>query len=257
MTLNTYLINRPAFDVDTFLVFLKNGGTSWARSDNATPPEELVEIAGRICYLSFGLNQSNTTNSEFVKRLIESRHETVLEHVSWTFLITGISRALTHQLVRHRVGFSFSQLSQEYHDEIDNEPIEPPIIKENPEIRKVWQNAVRTSNNAYRQILHYLRESNTLNDPSKGEKGQKQTARSIARSVLTNATETKILVTANARAWRHFFEVRGSVPNNEEMRHLAAQLLDHLQKEAPSLFFDFSTELLSDGSPVITHTTNT
>ena len=220
--METYIVNRPAFDVDNILSFLKREGMSWRRSEDARPAEELVEIGGRICYLSFGVNQSNATNSEFVKRLIESKHETVLEHVSWSFLITGISRALTHQLVRQRVGFSFSQLSQEYHDETDNEPIEPQIIEDNPQIRKVWQNAVQTSKDAYRQILNLLTESKTFNDPSKNKKEQRQMARSIARSVLTNATETKILVTANARAWRHFFEVRGSSPHNEEMRHLAA-----------------------------------
>lgn len=257
MTLKTYIVNKPAFDVDAFLSFLRDEGTSWQRSSGAKLAEELVEIAGRICYLSFGPDQSNTSNSEFVKKLIESKHETVLEHVSWTFLVTGISRALTHQLVRHRVGFSFSQLSQEYHDEIDNEPVEPPIIKNHPEIRNIWQYAIKTSKDAYRQILNHLEESNTFNDPSKSKKEQKQTARSIARSVLTNATETKIMVTANARAWRHFFEVRGSAPNNEEMRKLAARLLRHLQKEAPALFFDFSIQLLSDGSPVIIHSKNT
>jgi len=251
MTLKTYIVNKPAFDVDAFLSFLRDEGTSWQRSSGAKLAEELVEIAGRICYLSFGPNQSNTSNSEFVKKLIESKHETVLEHVNWTFLVTGISRALTHQLVRHRVGFSFSQLSQEYHDEIDNEPVEPPIIKNHPEIRNVWQNAIKTSKDAYRQILNHLEESNAFSGSLKSKKEKKQTARNIARSVLTNATETKIMVTANARAWRHFFEVRGSVNNNEEMRHLAAVLLEHLTNEAPALFFDFSTELLSDGSPII------
>ncbi|MFX0194585.1 MAG: FAD-dependent thymidylate synthase [Candidatus Hodarchaeota archaeon] len=253
MSPKIYLVGRPRFEAQKFLSFLKNEGTIWCRSKKATPAEEIVEVAGRICHFSFGPKQTQITNSEYIKKLIQNAHESVLEHASWTFLITGISRSLTHQLIRHRVGFSFSQLSQEYHDEIDNEPVEPPIIKNHSEIRSVWENAIKTSKDAYRQILNYLEESNTCNDPSKSKQEQKRMARILARSILTNATETKIMVTANARAWRHFFDVRGSVLNSEEMRHLAVVLLEHLTNEAPALFFDFSTELLSDGSSIIVH----
>ena len=126
MSLQIYIINRPQFDINTFLCFLKNEGTCWKRSKDAMPSEEIVEIAGRICYMSFGENQSEITNAEFVRNLIRNGHLSVLEHVSWTFVVTGISRSLTHQLVRHRIGFSYSQLSQQYHDEMDAEFVEPP-----------------------------------------------------------------------------------------------------------------------------------
>src|ERR1044072_8132924 len=115
--MKVYVIGRPRFETRTLLSFLRDKGTSWKRSRNSTECEQLVEIGGRVCYMSFGKAQSPRTNAQYIRNLIEMGHESVLEHVSWTFIIAGISRAFTPQLVRHRVGISFSQLSQQYHDE--------------------------------------------------------------------------------------------------------------------------------------------
>lgn len=247
-----FLIARPAFDVDAFLRFLATESLSWRRAETATASEELVEAAGRVCYMSFGKKQSPRTNREFVENLIRMGHESVLEHVSWTFLITGVSRAFTHQLVRHRVGFAFSQLSQQYHDESEATFVMPPHIAENPKVREAWQGAIQATKRAYTLIANLLGDA-VKEHPDQDKKEINRAVRSAARSVLPNATETKIVITANARALRHFFRVRGAIAGDIEMRQVASELLESLRSEAPSLFFDFEIRRLPDGSPIIEH----
>lgn len=217
----------------------------------ATAPEELVEVAGRVCSMSFGENQSPRTNAEYVRRLIEMGHESVLEHVSWTFLLTGVSRAFTHQLVRHRVGFAFSQLSQQYHDETDADFVVPSLLRKAPKALAAWQRAIQVCQEAYREIAESVREVESDAELELQKKEARRAMRSAARSILPNATATKIVVTANARALRYFLKIRGSIPGDEEMRKVAAELLKYLQKEAPSLFFDFHIDTLPDGSPIV------
>ncbi len=203
-----HLISRPRFDVETFLSFLKEESTEWARSPRATEVEEIVEIAGRICYMSFGEKQSPRRNGDYIHNLIKQGHESVLEHVGWTFLIAGVSRAFTHQLVRHRVGFAFSQLSQQYHEETSATFVEPAHLRQSPQALKAWRKAVEVSQESYKVILDSLAGLEGTQNLELSKKEFKRAIRSAARSVLPNATETKIVVTANARALRHFFEIK-------------------------------------------------
>lgn len=252
MSLKIYLVGRPNFDVDALLSFVRGQKMDWKRTNGVTKPEEMVEAAGRICYMSFGENQLARSNLEYVRDLIQMDHESVLEHVNWTFLVTGVSRAFTHQLVRHRVGFAFSQLSQQYHDESQAKFIEPSLLRLSPDARVAWQRAAEVTKQAYRKILSSLRDAERQTSENNMERQEISRAiRSAARSVLPNATETTILVTANARALRHFLKVRGSIPGDEEMRQVATELLKYLKTEAPSLFFDFRIDTLPDGSPIV------
>src|SRR5262249_56226268 len=118
--------------------------------------EEIGGGAGRVCYRSFGTRQAPRTNSEYISHLIAMGHESVLEHVTWGFVLTGVSRAFTHQMVRHRVGFAFSQLSQQYHDERDATFVEPTDLASFPAAQTAWQNAVAAARDAYPEILHSL-----------------------------------------------------------------------------------------------------
>lgn len=248
-----FLISRPHFDIEAFNSFLQKQKKAWRRSPEATHSDELVEVAGRICYMSFGKKQSPRNNREYIKRLVQMGHESVLEHVNWTFLITGVSRAFTHQLVRHRAGFSFSQLSQQYHDETEAEFVVPSLIEKSPKAYDAWRRAMYLAKESYREILDCLSK---VQSPCSGELAEKEIRRAIhsaARSVLPSATESKIVVTANARAFRHFLSVRGSIPGDEEMRSVGSALLRHLQDDAPSLFFDFRIEKLPDDSPIVIH----
>ena len=184
-------------------------------------------------------------NRAYLEHIKESGHGSVLEHAVWNLLITGVSRSLTHELVRHRAGVSVSQLSQRYVDESVAEYVEPDIIANDPELHAVWLEAIRSSHNAYVRLVELLQsklpemEDKTL---------RRKLARQAARSVLPNATETKIFVTANARALRHFLEQRGSRYAEPEIRKLANRLLDLLQKESPNLFGDYERVDLGDGT---------
>jgi thymidylate synthase (FAD) len=246
-----YLIGRSQFDEGAFLAFLNEEGLDWRRTPEATPQEELVEVAGRTCYMSFGPAQSSRTNREYLQNLVESGHESVLEHVAWTFLISNISRAFTHQIVRHRVGFAFSQLSQQYHDESEARFVIPPYLEAIPEAREAWDMAIRAAKDAYSTINRRLRQSELDYSDNLDRKELNRAIRSAARSVLPNAIETKLVVTANARALRHLFEVRGSIPGDIEMRLVVSSLLEIVRHEAPGMFYDFEIERLSDGSPII------
>ena len=223
-----YLVSYPHFNVDAFLAFLDGQGTSWERTPGATQEEEIVEAAGRICYMSFGEAQSPRTNAEYSRRLILMEHESVLEHVCWGFLVAGVSRAFSHQLVRHRVGFAFSQLSQQYHEETGARFVEPPL-KLSLEARAAWEHSIQAAREAYGQILGSLKElEEQACDDALEKREIRRAIHSTARSVLPNATETIIFVTANARALRHFFTVRGSIPGDLEMRQVAAEMLKHV-----------------------------
>jgi thymidylate synthase (FAD) len=250
-----FLVSEPSFNFAEMDEFLRENRTSWRKSPSTTPAEQIVEAAGRICYMSFGDNQSPRTNHDYVKRLVDQGHESVLEHVSWGFIISGVSRAFTHQLVRHRVGFSFSQLSQQYHEETDAEFIEPHVNLP-PEAKAAWDRAMFTAKRAYSEILDSLRFLESKGAREEGSlKEVRRAIRSTARSVLPNATQTKIWVTANARALRHFFSVRGAIVGDLEMRQVSAGLLGIVKVKAPSLFFDFEIETLPDRAPIVIHRT--
>jgi thymidylate synthase (FAD) len=246
-----YLIGRVQFDLSAFSAFMMEEHIEWRRTPNSTPPEEIVEVAGRTCYMSFGAAQSPRTNGEFIKNLIAQGHESVLEHASWTFMITNVSRAFTHQLVRHRVGFAFSQLSQQYHDERDASFVMPPHLELFPEAKEAWEKAIKSTKDAYASLNALLSPTGSSLSEDLDKRELNRAIRSAARSVLPNATETKIVVTVNARALRHFFKVRGSIPGDIEMRLVAAALLKIVESEAPGMFFDFRIENLSDGSPIV------
>lgn len=259
--MKVYLVGSTNFEVDAFLRFLGESSSlredaaprehAWRRTSNAGPAEELVEAAGRICYMSFGNRQSPRSNEDYIARLIEMGHESVLEHVSWTFVITDVSRALTHQLVRHRVGFAFSQLSQQYHEDRDPLFVEPALLNRFPKAQEAWRRAITVAKESYCEILEQLNQIDRNSVPDLDFKEIHRAVRSAARSVLPNATATTIAVTINARALRHFLSVRGCIPGDEEMRLLASELFKLVREEAPSILVDFKLDTLKDGSPIV------
>lgn len=249
-----YLISRPALDMQAVKKFLADEATSWRRSAKSTESERLVELGGRVCYMSFGDSQSPRTTREYIHNLIVQGHESVLEHAVWTLLITAVSRAFSHQLVRHRVGFSFSQLSQQYHDQTDAQFVLPEPLQHDGRAVEIWKAAIVSSKDAYGKLMAEIQERLSASDPNMSTKERHRALRSAARSVLPNATETKVLVTANARALRHFLDVRGGIIGDPEMRRVAASLLRLMQKEAPAMFDDFRLKFRPDKSPMVVHT---
>ena len=248
-----YVLGRQVLDAEKLEQFLRDQGISWS-SDSDVPAEVLCETAGRVCYMSFARPRPGG-NRAYLDHLKESGHGSVLEHAVWNLLITGVSRSLTHELVRHRAGFSYSQLSQRYVDESVAEYVEPDIIASDPELHTIWADAMSRIHDAYVQLSRLLAQK--LEDATFASRwlpadatatDRKKAARQAARSVLPNATETKIFVTANARALRHFLELRGSRHAEPEIRKLANRLLDVLQRESPHIFGDYQRVELPDGT---------
>jgi thymidylate synthase (FAD) len=230
-----YLLTRPQFTTE-YQQFLAIHGETW-RETKASDAERVIEFAGRVCYMSFGARQSPRDTARYIANLIDQRHDSVLEHANWTFLLDGVSRSFTHQLVRHRAGFSFSQLSQQYHDESEAEFLVPLGLEQYPVAYAAWRSAVDAARSAYRTIQSQLRTYSGNIDQGKE---RLRAIRSAARSVLPNATGTKIVVTANARSLRHFLSLRGSIEGDPEMRQVSGLIYDMLLNEAPSTVLDFT-----------------
>jgi thymidylate synthase (FAD) len=209
----------------------------------------LVEFAGRACYQSWSKpNPRTATNAGYVQHIIDVGHFSVLEHASVTFYITGISRSCTHELIRHR-HFSYSQLSQRYVPADNAEVVLPPGLEDDPELQQLFLAAADASRAAYTELLTRLEAK--LADVPNATLRRKQ-ARQAARAVLPNATETRIVVTGNYRAWRHFIAMRASEHADVEIRRLAIACLRQLTEVAPTVFADFEISTMADGSEVAT-----
>lgn len=239
-----FLLARQTFQPDIAEQFIEPEGMTW-QTDAPSAAEQVVEFGGRVCYMSFG--KGRKTNREYIGNILESKHGSVIEHAVWTFLITGVSRSLTHELVRHRAGFSFSQLSQRYVDETTADFVEPEAIAASPEAHALFEDAVLQARAAYIKLVDVLDAQFTH---VTNKTLRRKMARQAARAVLPNATETKIVVTANARAWRHFIEMRASEFAEPEIRKLAITILRILQHEAPNLFGDYEVITAADGSEI-------
>lgn len=213
----------------------------------------LVEFAGRACYQSWSKpNPRTATNASYIRHIIDVGHFSVLEHASASFYITGISRSCTHELVRHR-HFSYSQLSQRYVPEHDSQVVAPPGIDEDPELQEILRAAADASRTAYSELLSRL-EAKFVGEHAGGSAAvlRRKQARQAARAVLPNATETRIVVTGNYRAWRHFIAMRASEHADVEIRRLAIECLRQLLQVAHQVFCDFEISVLADGTEVAT-----
>lgn len=318
-----YLVGRQEVVGHELLRFLEDHDADHWESDSSVGAEVLAEVGGRLCYLSFAKPRPGG-NAAYLGHIKEVGHGSVLEHAVFSLLVTGVSRSLTHELVRHRAGVSPSQLSQRYVDESVAEYVVPRDLqpeveaaeafrawtegymdtshegpleaaaafhKNHPHLTEAmvaagndWLAAVETAHERYVRLSDYLAAKASTPIPCwecSGEGGhtrvmettggtawslcrtcggkqnipphadktaQRKFSRQAARSVLPNATETKIFLTANARALRHFLEQRGSRHAEPEIRVLAGKVLDVVQKAAPNLFSDYRRTLLPDGT---------
>ena len=224
-----YVVGRQTVDRTEIDRFLGDHEMTW-ETDTEIGGEQLVEAGGRLCYVSYG--KGRKTNAEYVDNIIESKHGSVLEHAVWNFIISGVSRSFTHELIRHRAGFGYSQLSQRYVDESEASYVEPEIIAADPQLHATWLRAVETAHEAYAELVEGLM-ANLQEQGVKGLTHRRKMAREAARSVLPNATETMIFVTANARALRHFIELRGAEGAEAEIRRVALAFLRIMQHGSP------------------------
>src|SRR5580704_7770810 len=142
-----YVVGRQQVGDAELDRFLADHGVIW-RTDTEIAGEHLVEAAGRVCYMSFAKPRPGG-NAAYIGHILEVGHGSVLEHAVWNFLFTGVSRSLTHELIRHRAGWGYSQLSQRYVDESVAEYIEPQPIAQDPELHALWLDAVSHAHQAY------------------------------------------------------------------------------------------------------------
>jgi thymidylate synthase (FAD) len=183
-------------------------------------PQELLEHAGRVCYRSAKRGEPG----RFLQNRIREGHESLIEHASLTFEISGISRACSHQLVRHRLA-SYSQESQRYVDMSDAQWVVPPTIAASPEAMAIWEGALQDLRSAYQALRR-------LGIPKED-----------ARYLLPNATATRLVVTMNFRELRHVFRLRISPQAQWEIRAVAARMLRLAHQVAPDVFGDLWEEL--------------
>lgn len=184
-------------------------------------PERVVAAAARLCYSPVGAADllEGLTDEEvgrFLDKLAEAGHESPVEHASFTFAVEGVSRALSHQLVRHRLA-SYSQQSQRYVREEEFDYVTPPSLAGKPEAAELFHRTMAELREVYGRLVGLV-------------------PREDARYVLPNACETKIVVTMNARSLKHFFELRCCTRAQWEIRQLAEAMLDEVRKVAPHLF---------------------
>jgi len=188
------------------------------RDGRGTDQENLIEYAGRICYRSLSrMGHSDT----FITARVKEGHEDIIEHISVTFLIEGISRTCSHQLVRHRLA-SYSQESQRYVslDKGGWEPVLPPDIAANEEATAILAEAWENLQAAY------------------GKLRQLGIKKEDARFLLPNATETRIVMSMNLRSLRHFFQLRCDPAAQWEIRQMAREMLRLVYPLAPNVFQD-------------------
>lgn len=184
--------------------------------------EKLIETAGRTSYLSFAA-KGEKTERKFVRTLLRKGHYSVLEHATATFRISHVSRAFTHQLIRHRL-CSFTQQSQRNVDESHFAYVEPDTILSNRKAHAIFSRSMEEARDAYFKLCELGIE------------------REDARFVLPNATESQITVTANLREWRHIIELRGDPTAQWEIRKTMIEILKVLKNNAPAVFEDFEID---------------
>lgn len=275
---SVYVIGRQTVDREAVARFLADTGYAGPPLDySPSEAENLVELSGRLCYRSYGKGRSH---DDYIRHILEVRHGSVAEHAVWTLLIAGISRTLSHELIRHRAGISPSQESQRYVDASDVAFVVPPALASEVKVALDvlgdqepgywrdwtpasqqglsggqivhglgWLDSVAHSRRDYQNLATYLDDPTAFGAPQQGAPAHtRKQAREAARSILPGCAETRIALTGNARAWRNLIELRASTAADAEIRRLANAILDALQPEAPNLFGDYQRTPLPDGT---------
>lgn len=217
--------------------------------------EALVKFAGQLCYMALGLGRSlNAVASKYLGHIKESGHGSVTEHVSASLLFYGLSRSQTHELVRHRAGFAYSQVSQRYVDGKLVRFLERPEYQNHPELHRLFEERIDRDAAEYEKIAGILLKMQKSGDEimtADLKTDMRKKVNQAARSVLPNETEAPIVVTANVRAWRHFFEMRAAEGAEIEIRSLAFLAFTLLKEVWPILLEDYEAITLGDGTSAV------
>lgn len=241
--MRVYLLSRPEF-----LGLPEELGVPRADQLQGGDSAQIIETAGRTCYDSFGKGRSSP---EYHKHIIEVGHGSVLAHVTYTFFITGVSRGLTHELVRHGIGTAISQRSTRYVDESDSPWIKHPLFLDyvdksgDQELEVSWNDVMAKARRVYDNIVTKLQKH--LEDRGASSLNARKQARGAARGILGNALETELVWSANVRALRWIISQRASDAADAEIRRLGMGLFRLMSVELPQYFGDFLIEPATDG----------
>jgi thymidylate synthase (FAD) len=218
---------------------------------------QLCKTAGQVCYSSFGPRRTKNENAAaYFERLTSAGHGSVLEHASFSFLLYGISRSVTHELVRHRAGVGVSQISQRYVSGAVLRFVERPEYQEDEELHRLFEERADRAATGYEEMARLLLERQEVGDSrlsSDHKTDARKKVQQTARSLLPNETEAPMVFSGNVRALRHIIEMRADAHAESEIRNLALRLFLCLRTVDPILFGDYELGELPDG----THTVST
>lgn len=276
-----YLIARPQIVEDGMTAFLQDQGLEWPTpTEGVSGAERLVEAAGRCCYMSFGKKAGSKTNFRYLQNLLGINedgswksgpaHGSVCEHPCWSFLIVGAGRGFSHEQVRHRTGWAYSQLSTRYCD-FEREEEEgtwepgfciPPLAQLSDNTASAFDERLRLSQKSYCELLKLIEEDLQNNpkfietlasyDDREKKRMLRKAARGAARDILPIATEAIMVMSANARAIWNCIVLRGNEHAEAVIREIYVQIAKIMEKEMPSLFRGIEYGECWDGSQIVT-----
>lgn len=217
-----------------------------------TPGAQLMKTAGQTCYASFGPQRTYNENAKrYFANLSSSGHGSVYEHAVFSFLLYGISRSNTHEIVRHRAGTAFSQLSQRFVSGKVLRFVERPEYQQHPALHKAFEERIDRAAREYDEIADQLLELQSEGDEllsADRKTDRRKRVQQTARSVLPNETETILVLSGNVRSWRHMIEMRTDQHAESEIRDLFFRVFLCLRMAEPLLFEDYEIESHSDGT---------
>ncbi len=222
--------------------------------DPTTLPDssQLCKTAGQTCYMSFSPKRTTNENAAaYFERLTSAGHGSVLEHASFSFLLYGISRSVTHELVRNRAGVAISQVSQRYVSNSVLRFVERPEYAQDEELHRLFEERADRAAAEYEAMAQRLlgrqgEGDSMLSADAKTDARKK--VQQTARSLLPNETEAPMIFTGNVRALRHIVEMRADAHAESEIRTLALRLFLCLRESDPILFGDYELGQLPDGT---------
>lgn len=256
------LISKPQSSIAGLAGFLEGfdpdlGFPAYLDDPTGLPgSSQLAKAAGQLCYASFGERRTRNENAAaYFERLTGAGHGSVLEHASFSFLLYGISRSVTHELVRHRAGTGFSQISQRYVSGAVLRFVERPEYQDDEELHRLFETRVDAAASGYEEMAERLlqrQESGTGLLSAEHRTDARKKVQQTARSLLPNETEAPMVFTGNVRALRHIVEMRADAHAESEIRHLALRLFACLAAVDPILFGDYRVIELDDGTLTVT-----
>lgn len=259
-----HLIGYPSVNEKELFYWIDSQGLSEVSEDNSTPlsslvdhimldtnnVEDIIELAGRQCYSSYAKGRPSAT---YMENILESGHGSVLRHSVFNFAISGVSRNLTHELIRHAAGVAISQQSQRYVDANDIRFVPPPALLEmynDPEQLEVFRSECEDAVERYVKWQAIYKSHFASAEPHE----RKKRTNEAARSVLPGCAETKLVWSANVQSLRFIIQTRGTIYADLEIRRLAVALLEKVKQYTSYLFADLDVFLDTDGRTSIKST---